>query len=365
MFTLFRRKGDSQLKLTSKNSADNDFLNIVRENPESFASLEHQRTHKPIDEILREINLGLRINNLNFDESFTSKKTMVIIPPKYELWLYFLLAIRLSHLGYKVLFLYHNWSNNLIESIKPTLSYLKYQNLTIENAEDYAFSVHDDVMILNFADSYKGIKTTVPSFSTAIVDKNSDLDYVMAYILANAFSFAGMKKSNLKRIIVDESIKDVFEQKIFNRMAAISEINSAKITSHRFKEQIHEIVSEAISEGADLILGGDNFDVDNFRNIILNNVTREMRVFQKSFYGPVLQLSYCSFEPRPLSKMIMQQPSRGIVVFTNDKTFIDLHKVCFKNKEYVVRPLENGNYTGIVEYNPTLEVMFKLLGIKE
>jgi hypothetical protein len=336
----------------------------MRDNPKHFADIENALTHKSVDEILKEISLGLRLNNINFDDTLTKKKTIAIIPPKYELWLYFLLAIRFSHSGYKVIFLYHNWSNTLIEQIKPSLSYLKYQNLSTANAEDYSFLKSEDVLILNFADSYKGISATVPGFSTALVSKDSDLDYVMAYILANAFSFAGMKKSNLKRIIIDEEIKAEFEKKVYNRLVSVDNFNTTKITSYRVKTQIHQIVSDAISEGADLILGGDDFEKDNYNNVILNNVTRDMRVFQKSFFGPVLQLIYTSFEPKILSKVVAQQPSRGLVLFTNDSKFTSLHESCFKDKEYVVRPLNNeGKISGIIEYNPSLETMFKMLGI--
>ncbi len=223
----------------------------------------------------------------------------------------------------------------------------------------------EDVLILNFADSYNGIASTVPGFSTAIVSKDSDLDYVMAYIFANAFSFAGMKKSNLKRIIIDEDIKAEFEKRVYSRLVSIDNFNTTKITSSRVKIQIHQIVSDAISEGADLILGGDDFENDNYNNVILNNVTREMRVFQKSFFGPVLQLTYTSFEPKILNKIIDQQPSRGLVLFSNDNKFVSLHQSCFRGRDHVIRPVDNErNISGIIEYNPSLETMFKMLGIK-
>lgn len=364
MFNLLARKEESSLKLNLKQKANGDFLTLIREKPELFADLEHSINHKEVDEILNEIQLGLRINNLSQDDLVVIKKPVVIIPPKYEMWLYFLLAIRLSHIGNKVIFLHHNWSNALIDSIKPTLSYLKYQNLTLHNAEDYTFPVHD-VFILNFSDSYKGIKSNVPAYSTLVVDKNSDLDYVMAYVFANAFSFAGMKKSNVKRIIIEESLREDFERKINSRLSAVNDINAAKIRSKRLKTQIHEIVSEAISEGADLLVGGDDFEVDNYKNIILNNVTHDMRVYQKNFFGPVLQLLYTSYDPKSLAKVIRQQPSKGIVIFTDDNKFIDLHRSCFKNKSIVVRPFVNQTkLAGIIEYNPTLESMFKLIDIE-
>lgn len=362
-FILRKRKERQNIPTLAKSgSNDLDFIENIRENPRRFAKLEHKLTHKPTGEILREIYLGLKIINVKFKEIF-HQRSIAVIPPKYEFWTYLLLSVKFATLGYSTKFLYPNWSRPLIDQIKLNLKYLKYQNLSFVNVEDFKPETLEDARVLNFSESFKGVKNTIPSFSTAVVDKDCDLDYAIAYILVNTFSFAGMKKSNLKRIIIDKEIRADFERKINNRIEAIGRNNGAKIRSKQLKQQIHELVSEAVSEGADLLMGGDDFENDHYRNIIVNDVTKDMRIFQKKFYGPVMLLSYCSFDNENLSQMIGQQPSKGIIVFTNNVRFVDLHQVSFIDKVVVERPFIKSQpaYMNIIEHKPTLEILFRMM----
>lgn len=339
-----------------------DLISLIRSDAKYFIEIETNLIHKPSSDIESEIELGLNIYNLELKLT-DSKKTIVIIPPKYEFWSYFLLAVKLNEIGYRVVFVYHKWAKELVEKMKPNLTYLRYQNLILADIDEFNSSKYPEALVVNLSDSYKGIQNNIPAFSTAVVSDTADLDYVMAYILQNTFAFAGLKKSNLKRIIIDETRKKEFQEKIHIRLKSVDPINPAKIKSRNLKDEIHKLVSESIAEGANLIVGGEDFESDYYKNIVLDEVPKEARSFQKNFYGPVLLLTYSDFGPQNLKDVIKQQPSNGIVVFTNDLKFIDMHSIAFSTSQYVLRPYDDMKYSIIFENNPSLEKVFKFLGI--
>jgi hypothetical protein len=359
-------KGKKTKKVESKLDLRGDILELILKDREYFASLESVATQKPISEVLQELNLGLKVHSSGLEKKFQilGHKSLIVIPPKYEFWTYFLIALNLAQLGYSTKFLFHNWSKSLVEVIKPNMNYLKYQNLSFDNLEDYDFLRTSSSKILNFSESVRGIPNTIPSFSTALICGSTDLDYVIAYIFKSTFSFAGLKKSSLKRIIVDENIKKEFFERMMNRLVAVDIKNASKIRSEKLRQQIHELVSDGISEGADLIMGSGEFDNDAYSNVILNEVDKDFRIYQKKFYGPVLQLAYTNFSDKELlKKFIQQQPSRGIVVFSDSNDLIEKELDSLSGKfSFVSRPLpEENEFAPIIENHPSIEILLKFI----
>jgi hypothetical protein len=363
--SLFTRVKKSK-KFVFRSKKKGDLIEQLSEHSAYYARHESILSHKPVNEVIEEIILGLKIVNLELTHVQGSGKSIILIPPKYEFWTYFLTAAKLSFLGYKTIFVFHNWSRPLIDLVKDNVNYIRYHNLSFENVEDYKIPEGKLNNVLNFSDGIKYGSNNIPSFSTAIITDDCDLDYVLAYVISNAFSFAGMKSSNVKRLIVDESIKDRFRTKLKNRFPAISVANESKIRSENIRKQIHSLISDGISEGAELIFGNSDYSKDNYSNIVFDNVGKDMRIFQKSFYGPVLLITYTAFdqdENGSLKKNIKQQPSKGILVFSN-KDLAEINMKSGKEYIFVKRPsLSISEYSEIIEYNPTLEAMFYILGV--
>lgn len=347
-------------------STDGDIVELIEKNKLYFCQLESTWTNKPLTEVEREIDLGLQINAANLAQEFQifTGASILMIPPKYEFWTYLLIALNLVQLGYDVTFLYHSWSRDIIKAIQPNLKFLKYQGINFSEIEKFDFISAANSKILNFSESIKGIPNTIPSFSTALITPDCDLDYVFAYILESTFSFAGLKKSSLKRVIVDNKLKDEFRTKLLQRLISVDIKNNSKIKSRKLRQQIHELISDGISEGADLVLGASDYENDEYANVILENVDKDMRIYQKKFFGPVLLFSYIDFEDdSTLRKFLSQQPSRGIVIFGNETTIPQ--QVCdsLKDKyQLVFRPVTGeSDYISILENYPSLELLLRFL----
>ncbi len=340
---------------------EGDFVDVITKAPKYFAEIESSCAHKSIDESMTEIEWGLSLLDIPLSETHHGNKTIVLIPPKYDFWSYVFIAINLCFSGYRVFFLYHGWSKKLVSTMRQHLQYLKYQNLSFSPIANIdTFTIPHDTTFLNFYEKLKGIPLTIPSFTTVVVSSTSDLDYAIAYILEHAFAFTGLKSSSLKRVIVDSNCKSEFDKRLHSRLSYISNKNSSKVTSSHTRKLLHELVVEAISEGADMPLGGAHFDEEHVNNVILNYVNKDMRIFQKKFYGPLLQIAYSSFDPKDLHETLKQQPSKGIIVVSAQPGFIELHDIAFNGYKIITRPAPQKHAElPVIESNPALELMIK------
>jgi hypothetical protein len=345
-------------KASLQDQRSDDFLKVMSSNPEYFAQLEYAINDKPVDEILKEIQTGWDLLDIKMVEVFDNSN-ILLIPPKYELWTYLFLCINFAISGYKITFAYHAWSDKLIDTVKKHLNYLQYQNIKFAPLEKLDAKTLENNKILNLSDNFTK-SPKLPSFSTVIVTKDSDLDYVVAYILSNAFSFAGIKISNVKRVLIDEDMREAFESKLKSRIESIGETNKTTIRSKQTRQELHQLVCEAISDGADIFWGNPNIDALGSLNLILTNTSKSMRIFQKKFFGPVLLLSYISINSKVLRDALKQQPSKGVIVFTQSSRFLDLNALALRDYEVLKRPSDFVQNLAF-EDNPNLEFLFKEL----
>lgn len=351
---LFRKKEDKP----SPNKPikfEGDLLAFLKANKDFFKEYESKHLGKPQEDIESEFKLGQDILNLKINCIFEKLSRIIIILPRYEFWTYIYLSIKFLKLGYKVTILYHKWTEEIVAEMQKYTNFLDYANLEFALLDNYSINLEEKPYVINFTDTYKGIKNTVPAFSTAYISENADLDYAIEYIVTHAFSFGGLKKSNLKRVIIEENLYEEFVKKIQSKVFLGHTINKTLIRSKQTSEQFREIVSVAISEGAEVLFGDASISPDkHISNVILANVTLDMQVFQKKFYGPLLSLM--NKKDIPIEKILKQQPSRGIVIFGNEKNQLPPNFIY----AYRTSNMQN-NLDQFLEDNPTLEYLIKYI----
>ena len=338
-----------------------DIIQFLRKNENYFAEYELKSIHKTKEETKSEFYLGSKILELKLKEVFENSSKVILIPPKYEFWTYIFLAIKFVKLGYKVEFLYYPWAKEIVALLEKYSNYLEYANLKFSEVENFEVNLNENPYVINFSDTLKGIRTTVPTFSTAYITANCDLDLAIEYIINHAFSFAGLKKSNLKRVIVDNEILTIFISKLAKKLDLGNLINDTKITSAQTSRQFQEIVSEAISDGAEVLNGSGIIHPDeDLHNVVLINVRPDMQVFQKKFFGPLLAIT--AKGENSLVKLFKQQPSRGIVVFTSKDKISELNLP--SEYIYAIRNAEEMSENAkVLNDHPSLEYLLRFLGI--
>lgn len=319
---------------------------------------------KALDDVANDFQLGYQILNYNFDGIKNNKPSQIIlIPPKYELWPYLFLAIKFVSVGIEVNFLYFGWAKNIIKLLEKHKKSKEYESLRFFDVEEFTLSQGRGTLTLNFSESINGIYANIPTFSTVVVSKHADIDFALAYILNHAFSFAGLKNSNIKRVILDKECEQTFLDKLSNRIQFGIDTNLSQITSQIFIDKMQQSILEAISDGAELFFGTPEFIAKSYpQNLILNKITPNMSIFQKKIYGPLLMILTTDFEMSQLEMVLKKQPSKGIIVFGDEQqvgTFLPRNTELYYVYRYPHQQLKRHN---IIFENPALEYVFESLG---
>lgn len=137
-----------------------------------------------------------------------------------------------------------------------------------------------------------------------IVSAKADLTLAVSAILKGAFYHAGQVCVSTQRVYIEESIFEDFTNrlkeaaqslKVGNALEQDTEVGPLIRTGE--VERVQAWVDEAISEGAECIVGGQSIDEHYFPPTILLNPSSESKVSRQEIFGPVVCLySYSDFE---------------------------------------------------------------------
>ncbi|MEN0134583.1 MAG: NAD-dependent succinate-semialdehyde dehydrogenase [Rhodococcus sp. (in: high G+C Gram-positive bacteria)] len=129
-----------------------------------------------------------------------------------------------------------------------------------------------------------------------IVLGDADVAAAAAAAVVGRLGNGGQACTASKRFVVDARVYEEFVGKFVDGMAAWQpgdptspETKLGPLASNGGVEELDELVQEAISRGADVLLGGDRPVGDGayYPPTVLAGVTREMRAFSEELFGPV------------------------------------------------------------------------------
>ncbi len=134
-----------------------------------------------------------------------------------------------------------------------------------------------------------------------IVRRDADLGRIIPGIIQACYSCAGQLCVSAERILVHESIKDEFIDRLIRAVSAM-ELNarydfSASMGSLASREQLEKVsshVEEAREKGATVLVGGEALPEIGplfYSPTLLEGVTPEMSVFAEETFGPVASIS--------------------------------------------------------------------------
>lgn len=133
--------------------------------------------------------------------------------------------------------------------------------------------------------------------------ETESLENIASQVAESAFAYAGQVCIAAQRIIVTDSVFDMFEKILIKMTNSIvsgnptdSNTQNAPVISKEHLERIHHIVRDAINKGATLVCGGNIADSKHniYMPTLLKNVTPEMRIMQEEVFGPVATLEKAS-----------------------------------------------------------------------
>lgn len=129
-----------------------------------------------------------------------------------------------------------------------------------------------------------------------IVLDDADVDAAAAAAVVGRLSNGGQACTASKRFIVQDSVYDEFVRKFLDGMArweagdpTSPETKLGPLASTAGVEELDELVHEALSRGAEILLGGNRPEGAGayYPATVLTGVTPQMRAFSEELFGPV------------------------------------------------------------------------------
>jgi aldehyde dehydrogenase (NAD+) len=126
-----------------------------------------------------------------------------------------------------------------------------------------------------------------------IILEDADMERALNAATFGTFMHQGQICMSVERIIVDKSIADEFTQRFVEKVKTLKVGNPREmanvigpIINQRQLDKIHEQVTDAVAQGAKLLVGGKH-DGLFYQPTVLTDVKPEMRIHQEETFGPV------------------------------------------------------------------------------
>lgn len=142
------------------------------------------------------------------------------------------------------------------------------------------------------AEELKPVLLELGGKAPLVVLDDADIDAAVNAAIFGAFMHQGQICMSTERIIVDKSIADVFVEKFAARAAALpagdprGQVVIGSLVSREAAEKMDALIADAVAKGAKVVAGGKR-EGTIVAATVLDNVTREMRVYGEESFGPV------------------------------------------------------------------------------
>ncbi len=140
----------------------------------------------------------------------------------------------------------------------------------------------------------KHVALELGNATPVIVAADADLDLAAERIARTAFAFAGQACTSVQRIYVHRDVHDLFLEKFLPCAEALKagdpkddSTDVGPVIDARALERIRAWIEEAVTEGAQLLAGGE-LERGVLRPTVLVDVTPQMRVVREEVFGPLV-----------------------------------------------------------------------------
>jgi acyl-CoA reductase-like NAD-dependent aldehyde dehydrogenase len=166
----------------------------------------------------------------------------------------------------------------------------------------------------------------------AVIFDDADYDQVIQVSLRGTFQNSGQNCAGLERIVVQEGIYDKFVADMETKIKALrvgpslgkEPVDMGAMTMFTQLAKVQELVNDAVSKGARLLVGGKPFSHpvypkgQYFTPTLLVDVTPRMRIAQEEVFGPVMVIMKFSNEQGAIALANSSEYALGSSVFTLD-----------------------------------------------
>jgi acyl-CoA reductase-like NAD-dependent aldehyde dehydrogenase len=157
-----------------------------------------------------------------------------------------------------------------------------------------------------------------------IVHSDADLDFAAQRIAFGGYYQAGQSCISVQRVFVASEVYDDFATRLTKQVESLKvgdpmdpTVDVGPVIQRKEVDRIAEWVAEAVSQGAEVLTGGEG-DGPFFQPTLIADVKPEMKVCRDEIFGPVVTISrYQTFE-EALASVNDSRFGLQAGVFTND-----------------------------------------------
>ncbi|WP_086932560.1 NAD-dependent succinate-semialdehyde dehydrogenase [Agarilytica rhodophyticola] len=184
------------------------------------------------------------------------------------------------------------------------------------------------------ATSIKRYSMELGGNAPVLIFEDADLDLAADIICSLKFSNAGQICVAPNRIYVDAKVENTLIDKIVERTKLIkvgfdktADIDMGPVIDEAAWNRIDELVKDAISNGAEMLLGGgrpENMSSGYFyAPTILTGVNAAMKIYREEVFGPVVSISRFRDEEEVIAKANATDAGLSSFIFSHDPERIE------------------------------------------
>lgn len=183
------------------------------------------------------------------------------------------------------------------------------------------------------AENLSSITLELGGKSPAIVSASANLDEAAERIAVSKFVNNGQTCVAPDYVLAEEKIYKPLIEKIIHKTRDLFADNNDFSSSHSYCRIVNQnhfdrlemLVSDAVSDGATIEMGGNN-DRDSrfFSPVVLSNVDHSSRIMKEEIFGPVLPVLPFQTENEVVEVINAHPKPLGLYVFSRKKSFTNL-----------------------------------------
>ena len=177
-----------------------------------------------------------------------------------------------------------------------------------------------------------GVTLELGGKSPAIVDKKANLSDAAQKLVWGKFSNCGQTCIAPDYVLVDKAVAGSFRTELAKAIDAAygstpeqREANPdyARIIAPRHHKRLEEMLTEAKSDGAKIITGGNSNAADRYLEpTVVENVANDSRLMTEEIFGPILPLIEYADPQEALNIINTREKPLALYIFSRDRKFV-------------------------------------------
>ncbi|AXF55201.1 NAD-dependent succinate-semialdehyde dehydrogenase [Salicibibacter kimchii] len=197
------------------------------------------------------------------------------------------------------------------------------------------------ILMRQSADTVKKISMELGGHAPFIIFPDADVDLAVEGLVKSKFASTGQQCVSPNRIYVEESIYEIFAERLKDRVSllkvgnGLDEANDiGAMISEDGLHKTHEHVKDAINKGANLVYGGSRLEDGEHANgyfyspTVLTDTEEGMKILTEETFGPVIPLIRFSSEDEVIQKA--NETNYGLASYFYTKDLGRMHRVSEK-----------------------------------